>query len=91
MKINKERLELLKSRIDKLKCSLIIRGEKTSGVIESLLSAMIFYSPNFLFLLPSFKNWLFIFLIYNYVIIFILVSTITHLKFNTNKSKQTLK
>lgn len=73
---------ILKEKSKGLKNTLRIRGEQTSGVIECLLGGMIFFSPNFLFLLPLFKDWLFIFLAYNYAIIFLLVSTIAHLKFN---------
>ena len=85
MKINKEEIlnqfkYFLKEKTETLK----IRGEQTSGIIECLLGAMIFFSPNFLFLLPVFEGWLFIFLLYNYVMIFLLVSTIAHLKFNLN-------
>ena len=83
--INKDKLNIyLKNFIKEKGTALKIRGEQTSGVIECLLSAMIFFSPNFLFLLPVFKDWLFIFLAYNYAIIFLLVSTIAHLKFNLN-------
>ena len=78
----KELLNELKNFLKNKTETLKIRGEKTTGIIESLLGAMIFFSPNFLFLLPVFEGWLFIFLAYNYAIIFLLVSTIAHLKFN---------
>lgn len=62
---------------------LIIRGERTSGIIQSLLSAMIFFSPNFLlFFQKAQEDFLSIFLIYNFVIIFMLVSSIANIKFN---------
>lgn len=60
---------------------LIINEEKTYGILESLLSAFIFFSPNFLLFFPNLRNALFIFILYNYIIIFMLVSTIANLKF----------
>ena len=58
-------------------------SEKSSGVFESLISAMIFFLPNMLLVIPYIRvsYSYFIFLIYNYVIIFILVSAIANLKF----------
>ena len=55
--------------------------EKSSGVFESLISAMIFFSPNFLIFIPVVRESYFIFLVYNYVVIFILVSAIANIKF----------
>lgn len=60
---------------------LKIRDAITSGLIENLLSAMIFFSPNFLLLFPFFKERLYIFLLYNYVIIFIILSVMSHFRF----------
>ena len=56
--------------------------EKSSGVLESLISAGIFFSPNLLLFFSGFRESLFIFVLYNYIIIFLLVSTIANLKFS---------
>lgn len=81
----KEILNELKYFLNNKTETLIIRGEKTNGLLETMLSSMIFYSPNFLFLIPYYQDKIFLFLAYNFVMIFLLVSTIAHLKFNTNK------
>ena len=60
--------------------------DKTSGLFESLLGAGIFFIPNFLLLLEIMRESFYIFLIYNYIIFFLLISTIANLKFN-NKYK----
>lgn len=73
------------SRLKEQSNYLIIQNEKTFGIIESLLSAMIFFSFNFLMLIPQFQDKVYLFLIYNYIIIFLLTSAIANLKFNTNK------
>jgi len=62
-------------------------AEKHLGVLENLLASMIFFSPNFLLFYPFFQKHLFVMILYNYVIIFILVSIISHLKFN-NETKE---
>ena len=54
---------------------------KSYGVLESLLGAGIFFLPNLLLFFSGFRNALFIFILYNYIIIFLLVSTIANLKF----------
>lgn len=59
--------------------------EKSSGVFESLLCAMIFFLPNFLIFIPIIRESYFIFLVYNYIIIFILVSAIANIKFNSKE------
>lgn len=53
------------------------------GVLENLIASMIFFSPNFLFLLPFLKTKLYVFFLYNLVIIFVLVSVISHLKWSS--------
>jgi len=58
---------------------------KSSGVFESLISAGIFFLPNFLIFIPAIRQAYFIFLVYNYVIIFILVSAIANIKFNSKE------
>ena len=55
--------------------------KKSSGLLESLISAGIFFMPNLLILIPVIREAYFIFLVYNYVIMFILVGTIANLKF----------
>lgn len=60
---------------------LIITNERTYGILESLLSAGIFFSPNFLLFFEGFRNAFFIFVLYNYIIIFLLVSTIANIKY----------
>ena len=55
--------------------------EKSSGLLESLISAGIFFLPNLLILIPVIREAYFIFMVYNYVIIFILVGAIANLKF----------
>lgn len=57
-------------------------SDKHLGLLENILASFIFFSPNFLFLFPFFKKHLYYIFFYNLVIIFILVSTISHLKFN---------
>lgn len=59
--------------------------DKTSGLLESLIGAGIFFIPNFLLFLEVMRGSFCIFLVYNYVIFFLLVSTIANLKFNKNK------
>jgi len=54
---------------------------KSYGVLESLISAGIFFLPNFLLFFSGFRDALFIFILYNYIIMFLLVSTIANLKF----------
>lgn len=61
---------------------LLIHGEKTNGLIQTFLATLIFFSPNFLFLLDFFKEHLNLFLFYNFIIIFLLVSVMTHDKFS---------
>lgn len=58
--------------------------KKSYGVLESLICAGIFFLPNFLLFFEVFRNNLFVLILYNYVIIFLLVSTIANLKFNSN-------
>jgi len=57
--------------------------EKESwGLVECLIATGIFFSPNLLIFIPVFRETYFIFLIYNYVIVFSLISAITNIKFN---------
>jgi len=59
---------------------------KHLGVIENILASFIFFSPNFLFWFVFFKQNMFIFFLYNLIIIFLLVSTISHLKYNKTEN-----
>lgn len=54
---------------------------KSSGIFESLISAFIFFFPNLLILIPTIREAYFVFMIYNYVAIFLLISAIANLKF----------
>jgi hypothetical protein len=54
---------------------------KSSGVFESLLSAGIFFLPNLLIFFPAIREAYFIFMIYNYIVIFLLIGAIANLKF----------
>lgn len=60
---------------------IIINGERTGGVLESLLSGFIFFSPNFLLSFSWFSERLWLLLLYNYFVMFLLCSTIAHIKF----------
>ena len=58
--------------------------EESYGVIENLLASMIFFSPNFLFLFPFVNespNSMFLVFLYNFVIIFIITSAMSHYRF----------
>ena len=58
---------------------------KSTGVFESLISAGIFFFPNLLILIPAIRESYFIFLVYNYVVMFILISAIANIKFNSKE------
>jgi hypothetical protein len=73
--------EILKSFIKRKSGTLDIKGKKTNGLLECMLASFIFYSPNFLFLFPYYQDKIFLFMVYNFVIIYLLISTIAHLKF----------
>ena len=60
---------------------IVINGERTGGVLESLLSGFIFFSPNFLLSFSWFSERLWLLLLYNYFVMFLLCSTIAHIKF----------
>ena len=55
--------------------------KESYGILESLICAGIFFLPNLLLFFEGLRNNLFIFVLYNYIIIFLLVSTIANLKF----------
>lgn len=67
-----------------------IEGE-TSGLLEALFSAGTFWIPNILALVFDLsRTFIFFILAYDFAVMFILLSTIMHLKFS-KKSMQTLK
>lgn len=61
--------------------------EETYGIIENLLAAMIFFSPNFLLLFDFWQKFLFGFLLYNYIIIFLIISAMSHFRFSRHYQK----
>lgn len=56
--------------------------EQTHGLIECMLSAFIFYSPNFLYFFPFFKDKVYLLLLYNYFAMFLLISAVANYRFN---------
>ena len=63
---------------------------KHLGLIENILATIIFFCPNFLFFILSsfFELKLSYVFIYNFIMMFILVSSISHLKFNNEIEKK---
>ena len=62
-----------------------IKGTKTLGIAEVFISSALFFSPNVLFIFI--KANLYIFIMYNYVLTLILISTIANLKYATSRQK----
>jgi len=64
---------------------------QTNGILENLIAGGMFWSPNMLMAIPIFRDALaWVLILYNFVIIFILISTMSHFRFNiryTKKSK----
>lgn len=54
---------------------------KSFGVLETAISSFIFFSPNFLFYMPFFRTRIWVFFIYNYFIIFIILSVLSNIKY----------
>lgn len=54
---------------------------RTYGIIEIFIATMIFFSPNFLLLIDFLREKLFMFLLYDFIIIFLLVSIVAHRRF----------
>lgn len=55
--------------------------DETYGVIENVLATLILFSPNFLLLFDFFQHNFILLIFYNLVIMFIIVSALSHLKF----------
>ena len=51
------------------------------GIIENLIASMIFFAPNFLLFFDFFSERLYIFLLYDFFIIFLITSAMSHYKF----------
>lgn len=57
---------------------------ESDGAIESFISALMFFAPNFIFLIiPSLPAW--IFMVYNFVLIWALLICVAFLRFNKPK------
>lgn len=69
------------SKINRQK-TLNINGLETNGIYQTFLSTLIFFSPNLLMLLSYFREHYIIMMFYNFTIIYLLVSTMAHLKFS---------
>lgn len=54
------------------------------GVVECLLASFVFFSPNILLIFPLFRNIFLVLTAYNFIVIYLLVSTVTKLKFNND-------
>jgi hypothetical protein len=63
-------------------------SKNTIGVIENLLAAMIFFSPNFLLLFSPFQNFTHIFLFYDYVIMFIIISVMSQFRYKAEMKQK---
>lgn len=62
--------------------------EKSNGILENLIAGIFFFSPNFLLGIPLFRDSLvWVILLYNYVIIFTLISVMSHFRFNIRYTK----
>jgi len=56
---------------------------ETWGILENLIASFIFFLPNLLLFVNFFKPYYHIFAFYNFGIIFILVSTVSHFRFSS--------
>lgn len=52
--------------------------KESNGLIEIFIASSIFFSPNILLFLPFFRNNIYLFLIYEFLLIYLLTSVITH-------------
>ena len=61
-----------------------ITGRKTSGILENMILCTVFFLPNFFLFIFSdfFRPFIHLFLMYDWGIMFLLLSVITHLKYN---------
>ena len=60
---------------------LDIKGKLSNGVVESLISAFIFMLPNFLLIYPPLKDKIHLFILYNYAVVFIVISIMGNFRF----------
>ena len=59
-------------------------GKKRSyGIVEVFLSSTIFFSPNFLLFFDFFRNNLWAFMFYDYIIIFLVLTALVNHKFTS--------
>lgn len=64
--------------------------EETSGLIENILAGAFFWLPNLLLFFPIFRDALsWVLALYNFVIIFILISVMSHFRFSMRYLKET--
>ena len=54
---------------------------ETSGLLENFLATFIFFIPNWLIVLPQLRDRYWMFLLYNFVMMYLLLSVISHVKF----------
>ena len=54
---------------------------ETSGILECIIATMVFFAPNFLFLFPFLQDKFWFFFIYNWVVIYLLISSLAHTRF----------
>ena len=66
--------------IDDQAVSIEKKPKPTYDLMAALIATMIFFSPNFILFFAFFRDNLHIFLLYNFIIIFLLVNGITSLK-----------
>ena len=50
-----------------------------NGLLICFIASFIFYLPNFLYLVPAFDGIRYLYMFYNFIIIFALVSALTHI------------
>jgi hypothetical protein len=55
---------------------------ETTGIIEILMATAVFCSPNVLLVFPSLRGLLIWVILYDCFIIYLLLATVTHLKFS---------
>lgn len=52
--------------------------QESFGVVEVFVTTSIFFSPNILLLLPFFRDKIFLFIVYEFLLIYLLISVLTH-------------
>lgn len=62
--------------------------QETNGILENLIAGFFFWCPNLLLFLPVFRDALaWVLAIYNFVMIFVLISVMSHFRFNIRYTK----